>query len=446
MSLEMFPISYYEEYARSESAAGKAPVKDRSRSCSHVHSETEQCSLQQMPFSSGVRPSRHLFQLGATLLCTSLRKERRWWAIHDSAADQGGLMERERALWHRIHEQYRLDGRGDAGDFLDRNYLNTFRVDYATWTFLLRVLEPFFAKKSTSFRQPITAGKRLGIVLYYLAHGTTFDMLGTIFHVGSSTAFTIVHEWVSIMKRVLVRLSIKFPTGPELQTVMAGFEAKHGLPLCAGALDGTFINMQKPRLWGDSYWCYKNKIAVILLGVCDHNGQFTYIDVGRAGSVGDAYAYRHSGLKAKIDADEWLNEFEQELKDVTVKPYLIGDAAFPLGPELMKNYDTSNHSHQKRFNAALTKTRQKIETAFGSLKGRWHILTDNFIRDPAYIRDISLVCASLHNVCERANCPYNASWNVATPSYILVGPHLPQTSTADMEDGKDIRFAIAQSV
>ena len=168
--------------------------------------------------------------------------------------------------------------------------------------------------------------------------------------------------------------------------------------------------------------------------------------MGRAGSVGDAYAYTHSGLKAKIDADEWLNEFEQELKDVTVKPYLIGDAAFALGPELMKNYDTSNHSHQKRFNAALTKTRQKIETAFGSLKGRWHILTDNFIRDPAYTRDISLVCASLHNVCERANCPYNASWNVATPNYILVGPHLPQTSTADMEDGKDIRFAIAQSV
>ena len=117
MTLEMFPISYYEECARSESAAGKAPVKDRSRSCSHAHSETEQCSLQQMPFSSGVRPSRQLFQLGATLLCTSLRKERRWWAIHDSAADQGGLMERERALWHRIHEQYRLDGRGDAGYF-----------------------------------------------------------------------------------------------------------------------------------------------------------------------------------------------------------------------------------------------------------------------------------------------------------------------------------------
>ena len=283
-------------------------------------------------------------------------------------------------------------------------------MDYATWTFLLRVLEPCFAKKSTSFRQHITASKCLGIVLYYLAHGTTFDMLGTIFHVGSSTAFTIVHECVSIMKRVLVRLSIKFPTGPELQTVMAGFEAKHGLPLCAGALDGTFINMQKPRLWGDSYWCYKNKIAVILLGVCDHNGQFTYIDVGRAGSVGDAYAYRHSGLKAKIDADEWLNEFEQELKDVTVKPYLIGDAAFPLGPELMKNYDTSNHSHQKRFNAALTKTRQKIETAFGSLKGRWHILTDNCIRDPAYIRDISLVCASLHNVCKRIRPGPNDWW------------------------------------
>ena len=90
MSLEMFPISYCEEYATSESAAGKVPVKDRSRSCSHVHSETEQCSLQQMPFSSGVKPSRHLFQLGATLLCTSLRKERRRWVIHESESSRSG--------------------------------------------------------------------------------------------------------------------------------------------------------------------------------------------------------------------------------------------------------------------------------------------------------------------------------------------------------------------
>ena len=100
-------------------------------------------------------------------------------------------------------------------------------------------------------------------------------------------------------------------------------------------------------------------------------------------------------MKAKIDADEWLNKFEQELKDVTVKPCLVSGAAFPLGSELMKNYHTNNHSHLKRFNAALTKTRQKIEIAFGSLEGRWHILTDNGVRDPAFIRDISLVCESL---------------------------------------------------
>ena len=114
-----------------------------------------------MPFSSSVRPSRHLFQLGATLFCTSLRKERRWWAIHGSAADQGGLIERERAVWHRLHELYHLDGRRDAGDCMnctilmeeemqemsiDRKYLNTFRVDYATWNFFFVFWSPSLSK------------------------------------------------------------------------------------------------------------------------------------------------------------------------------------------------------------------------------------------------------------------------------------------------------------
>ena len=113
---------------------------------------------------------------------------------------------------------------------------------------------------------------------------------------------------------------IRFPTGEELEQVIVDFErlsvksGKAGLPLCAGAMDGTFMKISKPSLWGDLYYCYKSFIAIVILAVqyqtriqagkqmplygilavVDARCIFTHIDAGRAGSMGDAYTYNHS--------------------------------------------------------------------------------------------------------------------------------------------------------
>ena len=304
----------------------------------------------------------------------------------------------------------------------------------------------FFPGPGQYFRSPISGEKRLAIGMFFLAHGSTFQAIATTFRIGTATAFKIVHQCIDIMKVSIVPAAIKFPHGPELQRVIASFRGKHRLPLCAGALDGTFIIMKKPALWGDTYWCYKNRIAILMLGVCDDKGLFTHVDVGRAGSVGDAFAFNHSRLKDRLDADTWLHEYEEDIDGILVKPYLIADSAFPLSPKVMKNYDRPAHQHQRVFNRALTSSRQIIENAFGSLKGRWHVLTDNFIRDPAFIRDIALVCTALNNVCERSQCPYDTSWAITAPNYRWVGPRRPPVPAADMSRASEIRFAIASSL
>eukprot|EP00117_Sycon_ciliatum_P039940 scpid76492/ scgid29430/ Putative nuclease HARBI1; Harbinger transposase-derived nuclease len=227
---------------------------------------------------------------------------------------------------------------------------------------------------------------------------------------------------------------------------MTGFEDLANLRLCAGAIDGTFVHIKKPALWGDTYWCYKNFIAIIMLAVCDHRCQFTFVDVGRAGCVGDAFTYRESSLRRLITSGEWLSEYAEDLDGVTVKPYLIGDSAFPLEQQLLKCYDRPTVPHHIRFNRALTSTRQKIKNAFGFLKGRWHILTDNYIRDPGFMKDVSLVCAALHNVCQRANCEYYSTWTVEEGNYVRVGPPLPQAPVHELMGGGDVRYTIAQTL
>ena len=49
------------------------------------------------------------------------------------------------------------------------------------------------------------------------------------------------------------------------------------------------------------------QLSFFLVCVCEYKDQFAHIDAGRVRSVGDAYAYRRSGLKTKTDAEEWLN-------------------------------------------------------------------------------------------------------------------------------------------
>ena len=147
-----------------------------------------------------------------------------------------------------------------------------------------------------------------------------------------------------------------------------------------------------------------------------------------------------------MHAGTWLGEVEEDDEDCTIKPYIIGDGAFPLEPQLMKCYDRPDFVRQKHFNRALISTRQKIESAFGFYKGRWHVVVKNHIRDPSFMRDVALVCASLHNVYERASYPFNEKWIVNAVDYVQVGPAIAPVPPRNQPGACDVRHTLAQYV
>ena len=54
-------------------------------------------------------------------------------------------------------------------------------------------------------------------------------------------------------------------------------------------------DLKTPK-YGDTYYCYRHYTAISVLGCVDACGMFTYLNVGRPGSVGDSYSCRHSML------------------------------------------------------------------------------------------------------------------------------------------------------
>ena len=101
-------------------------------------------------------------------------------------------------------------------------------------------------------------------MLYWLSQSLTFTQLSTLHAVAKSTAVSIFHEGVTVLPQHLVPASIKFPSGAELEQVMIDLESLCGLPMCAGAIDGTFMEIKKPSEFGDTYYCYKHIMAIMV--------------------------------------------------------------------------------------------------------------------------------------------------------------------------------------
>ena len=120
---------------------------------------------------------------------------------------------------------------------------------------------------------------------------------------------------------------------------MQDFEDRWNFPHCLSAIDGKHINMQAPANSGSLCFNYKKSFSIVLLAVCNGNYQFTMLDIGDSGhqSGGDVFAKRNIGICIK---NQTL-DFPEPGKLYVI----IGDDAFPMGPNLMKPCPQHNHSY-----------------------------------------------------------------------------------------------------
>ncbi|KAJ4935392.1 hypothetical protein JOQ06_016928 [Pogonophryne albipinna] len=256
---------------------------------------------------------------------------------------------------------------------------------------LLSLLSPELTRQSTNYRAAIEPKQRLAVALRYLASGDSLISLAFSYHLGCSTVTNSVHMVYAAIEKIMMERFLPRPTEDTWKEVAQCFWEKWNFPNCLGAIDGKHIVIQAPPLSGSQYFNYKKTFSIVLMALVDADYRFRGIQVRdleeqvMVGRMPDLHVPTSTSLPDAAHLGEM--------------PFvMVGDAAFPLKPYLMRPYPGKNLTHQKRiFNYRLSRARMVVENAFGILASRWRIFHRRINLLPKNVDTLVVAGCILHN-------------------------------------------------
>ncbi len=296
--------------------------------------------------------------------------------------------------------------------FNDEQWYQNFRVTRATFTFVLEEIREQISRRDTTMRKSIPAERRLALTLYYLASTAEYRTIAHLFGVSTSFVCMCIKDVCDAINERLSRV-IKFPQGEELVQVINNYEKKWGMPMCAGAIDGTHIPILAPE---ESHLVYVNRkgyYSIIMQAVVDSNYIFRDVVIGWPGSVHDARVLSNSSIYQKGNNDQLFPDIPaKEIHSASVSPFIIGDPAYPLLSWLMKPYPVSANSSpaERVFNYSLSRARMTVENTFGRWKGRFARFLKRVDLCVTSIVPVTKASCILHNLCEMQNNNFLPEW------------------------------------
>ena len=221
--------------------------------------------------------------------------------------------------------------------FTANDWLSNFRMSRSAFLYLCNELRSKIQKMDTDMRPAISVEERVAMTLWFMSTNSGYRTIGHLFGVSTASVCKIRQDVCRDIVRTLLQKYIHIPTDSALSTVLSGF-ARKGFPQCAGAIDGCHILIEAPQYCPADYHNRKGWHSIILQGLVDHTGCFTDINVGWPGRVHDSRVFHNSDLFAKGECGSLFPQQTILMGGVRVHIVIVGDAAFPLRPWLMKPY------------------------------------------------------------------------------------------------------------
>ena len=268
---------------------------------------------------------------------------------------------------------------------------------------LCDLLRPFVSPSPTSpnYRK-LSLEKKVALTLYYLQDTGSIWMTANTFGIHQCTVSKMIHEVCSAITSKLGPLYICLPQIiSEMERKATQFELKFGMLQAFGCIDGTHIPIKTPAENSQDYFNYKQFHSLNVQAVCDYRGYFLDVECIWPGSCHDAKVFSNSEICKRLRSKELPETYRIVLPGHPKVPnYVIGDPAYPLTPNCLKEYESCTTNAQVIFNSMLRAARNPIECAFGRLKARWGILTRKIDLDLTKVPTLIIACFVLHNYCE----------------------------------------------
>ncbi|XP_064487707.1 uncharacterized protein LOC135399901 [Ornithodoros turicata] len=328
--------------------------------------------------------------LRALLIHRLRRKRKRTMYIRDIFDKRTVLGE-----YHHLVQELRND---------DPEYhFKYFRMTKASFDHLLGVVRDRILHAPTH-RRPILPAERLAVALRFLSTGGSMQDIAMSYRMHRSTVSMILKETLPAIWDCLSPVVLKVPTRAAWEDIRNGFDTKWNFPNAIGSIDGKHFAIRCPDKSGSDYYNYKGFHSVVLLAVADADYRFILVDIGAQGRLSDGSVFRDSAIG---------KSFEQSTLDLPANMSrwplcLVGDAAFPLRPYLMRPYPGRNLTEKKKvFNYRLSRARRCVENAFGILASRWRSFLGTVEGDPDLLTSMIKAAVCLHNflMSDSVYCP-----------------------------------------
>ncbi|KAF0746936.1 hypothetical protein AaE_007938 [Aphanomyces astaci] len=268
-------------------------------------------------------------------------------------------------------------------------FLSNLRCGQATFIQLVRVLRAEMV--AYSLRVSLHSfEKKVAIFLYFLGSTGGYRETAAAFGVSKSWSINIVHLFSSVLYKMAKQWICMPSSASDWSVIERQFREKRGLPGVVGAIDGTLIDIQRPKDY-DGFYNRNGDPSLNVQAVVDASTRFLSIDV-RPGSYSDKKIWKCS-------------VFGQSIRQCIPRGcYVLGDAGYTLFPWLIVPYMPHEEGgrltpRQKRFNFKHSSTRMPVECAFGRLKERFRILKCT-MSEITLSRTVShiVACLVLHNM------------------------------------------------
>ncbi|MBW0572366.1 hypothetical protein O181_112081 [Austropuccinia psidii MF-1] len=184
--------------------------------------------------------------------------------------------------------------------YTENRFIGLFQIGLQEFFHLIFVL---FNYIPNAFQQDVwglTIEEKVGITLYRLGHGTSYNTVGHVFNLGKATAYQVSRSMVQAILEALHDSTIIFPAADEIEKwaeIKEAFRQRQGIRNIIGAIDGTHIPIITPT--NDQWNAYVNRKgwhSTISQCIVDGNGNFCNVYGSLPGLVHDSRIFRKSQI------------------------------------------------------------------------------------------------------------------------------------------------------